>query len=542
MPLAFFDLPQDPALCPGDALSAGHLRQLLRAALPDKGRHKAAGWFGQTDFLLTRSHVDEDQDAYHDALFITLWKRWDFWIALPAHAPGRPLARAWARLRGAATPAAPAAPDTLECQYRRHDGTGRPGPWLPLDAQAPPEALQACTEGWHGVLRYWRLAEAQRRAGRPLRARLHALLTPARVEALTRLPVFTGQRIDGWEGEAWACTLQPHPHGGCALRLDWRNGDGAPEDTRASYQIDRAEGAGTAHPPGLRISYRQREGDALELLPNDAVEHMDRLLRLFAAVERQPPDAQTADGPLPALPRTPPFAPHESDTEVFGPALTALSRDWQAAGRAHAAVVREHWAAQPEDGPPPLADPRGLHAAAVLHLARTVHALADAGLSERFHHRFAFAPGAYARHASRHGQHVHALRWQPDGSLLAWTDRCWRVSADGLRITPAEGDPPLQDPPPRAALHGTAVHGDARGNLLGLAEDGRALWHHHVGGGAVLCIAPGPGDTLAVGTAGGTLALLRRAGGPDPSQYGTSRYAEARRILFWTDGPAPLAW
>jgi hypothetical protein len=137
---------------------------------------------------------------------------------------------------------------------------------------------------------------------------------------------------------------------------------------------------------------------------------------------------------------------------------------------------------------------------------------------------------------------VHALRWQPDGSLLAWTDRCWRVSADGLRITPAEGDPPLQDPPPRAALHGTAVHGDARGNLLGLAEDGRALWHHHVGGGAVLCIAPGPGDTLAVGTAGGTLALLRRAGGPDPSQYGTSRYAEARRILFWTDGPAPLAW
>ncbi|WP_406622513.1 hypothetical protein [Acidovorax sp. SDU_ACID1] len=361
MPLAFFDLPQDPALCPGDALSAEHLRQLLRAALPDKGRHKAAGWFGQTDFLLTRSHVDEDQDAYHDALFITLWKRWDFWIALPAHAPGRPLARAWARLRGAATPAAP---DTLECQYRRHDGTGRPGSWLPLDAQAPPEALQACTEGWHGVLRYWRLAEAQRRAGRPLRARLHALLTPARVEALTRLPVFTGQRIDGWEGEAWACTLQPHPHGGRALRLDWRNGDGAPEDTRASYQIDLAEGAGTAHPPGLRISYHQREGDALELLPNDAVEHMDRLLRLFAAVEQQPPDAQTADGPLPALPRTPPSrrtsptpkssAPRSPPCRATGKPPAARTPPWCAStGPPSPRTARRPWPTRAACTPPP---------------------------------------------------------------------------------------------------------------------------------------------------------------------------------------------
>lgn len=68
------DLPLDDTLCPGEAMHGQHLRQLLRAALPDSSHHKAAGWFGQTDFLFTRHHVDEEQDSYHDGLFITLWK------------------------------------------------------------------------------------------------------------------------------------------------------------------------------------------------------------------------------------------------------------------------------------------------------------------------------------------------------------------------------------------------------------------------------------------------------------------------------------
>ena len=564
-------LPQDATPCPGDALNAEHLRQLLRAALPDKSRHKAAGWFGQTDFLLTRSHVDEEQDAYHDDLFITLWKRWDFWLALPQATPhAHPLALAWARLRHAKEPPVV---DGLVRQYRAYDGAGQPGPWQPLDEQhAPADALLACTRAWRGVIGYWRLAEAQRRAGRPLRARLHAALTPARIEALTLLPVFTGryndwwspERNGWWEGRVWIGARQPGQHAGRhwgrALKLSWRNGREAPgdeeDDAHACYQIDlvaddAAPAEGTANPPGLRISYSQRQGDPRVPLPNDAVEHMARLLRLFTGVEQRlmATHASARHGEPtapPILPFTssfsPPFAPHETDANVFGPAITALSRDWQAAGRAHAAVVREHWAARPEDAPPPVADPRGLHAAAVLHLARAVHAHADADLSERFHRRFAFAPGAYTHHIEGPDQGVRALRWQPDGALLAWAAaRWWRVSADGLRITPAEGAPP-EEGPQHTTIHGTAVQGDALGNLHGLAEDGRALWHHHVGGGAVLCIAPAPDDTLAVGTAGGMLALLRKGGGPDPYQYGTSRYAEARRILFWTDGPAPLAW
>ncbi|AVP59081.1 hypothetical protein [Pulveribacter suum] len=538
MPAAAPDLLllQDATLCPGGAMTAAHLRQLLRAALPDKSHHKAAGWFGQTDFLLTRSHVDEDRDSYRDALFMTLWRRWDFWIALPATpAPATPLARAWARLRGQTdVPAAPAHACLLDCHYRPHGG-----PWLALDDQAPPEALQACAEGWHGVLRYWRLAEGERRAGRPLRALLHAALTPERLDALTLLPVFTGQPLQGWqEGQAWARRFQPHPRDPRALRLQWRNGPGdADEDSLASYQIEAADDAGAAHPGGLRLGYRQRPDDMLQPLPGDAVEHMQRLLQLFAAAERQAPP-ESADAP-PALARTPPFAAHDSDAEVLGPALMALSHGWQAAGRAHAAVVRSLWAAQPEGGPPPLADPRGLHAAAVLQLVRAVHTHADADLSQRLHQRFAFAPAAYARCAT--GPAVRALRWEDDGTLLAWTDRCWRIGAGGLRIVPADASA-SQDGAPHASIHGTTVHGDGLGNLHGLDEDGRTLWRHHVGGGAVLCLAPGPGDTLAVGTAGGTLALLRRASGPDPHQYGTSRYAETRRILFWADADAPLPW
>lgn len=227
------DLPQDHTLCPGEAMHGQHLRQLLRAALPDSSHHKAAGWFGQTDFLCTRRHVDEDQDVYLDGLFITLWKRWDFWLALPegadASAHGNLLAQAWARLRHAAPPQAQ---DGLLRQYRGYDASGRPGPWKPLDTEhAGPEALQACEQAWRGIITYWRLAEGQRRTGRPLRSRLHAALTPARVQALTLLPVFTDryndwwnpERNGWWQGDVWIGARQPGRQGsqywGRALKL-----------------------------------------------------------------------------------------------------------------------------------------------------------------------------------------------------------------------------------------------------------------------------------------------------------------------------------
>ncbi len=66
--------------------------------------------------------------------------------------------------------------------------------------------------------------------------------------------------------------------------------------------------------------------------------------------------------------------PHEADAEVFGPVLMALSHDWQAHGRAHAARVREHWlrqadaaeaAAALEHGTEPAASSAAVAAAAV---------------------------------------------------------------------------------------------------------------------------------------------------------------------------------
>ena len=86
------------------------------------------------------------------------------------------------------------------------------------------------------------------------------------------------------------------------------------------------------------------------------------------------------------------------------------------------------------------------------------------------------------------------------------------------------------------------VRGDADGELLGLAEDGGVLWRHHIGG-AICSIAPAPdGHALAVGTAGGYLVLLHKGSGTDPYLTSTSRYAEARRFIFWDDAPAPLVW
>ncbi|MBS0291885.1 MAG: hypothetical protein JSS01_05120 [Proteobacteria bacterium] len=588
------ELPEDGTLCPGNALSAPALRQLLRAALPDSSRHKAAGWFDQTDFLFTRSHVDEEQDAFLDGLFITVWKRWDFWLALPYDGPAAAqpslLRQAWARLR---QPAAPQVTDGLVYQYRGYGATGQPGPWRPLQgADTPPEALQACVEAWRGVIAYWRRAEGQRRAGRPLRARLHAALTPERVRALTLLPIFTGryndwwdpERNGWWEGDVWIGARQPGQQGGRhwgrALKLSWRNGREAAgdeeDDAHACYQIDLVEDdaphEGTAHPPGLRLSYAQRQSDARVSLSNDAVDHMARLLRLFTTLEqrlhaehaRQQQALQAAppeDIPTPPLPHAPPFAPDLPDAEVFGAKIMGLSRDWQCAGRAHAARVRERWALQaeaPGNGDPaalPLVDPRGAQAGAVLLLARAVHDWGDADLSARFHRRFAFAPGALSHRAVQNGRAIGPVLWQADGGLLAYVAPAhgaqagawWAVSADGLRIAPApqaghDLDMELPADTTTADAHGLTVRGDAEGDLRGLAEDGSTLWRHHIGG-AIRSIAIAPdGQALAVGSAGGYLVLLRKGSGMDPYLPSTSRYAEERRFIFWEDAPAPLAW
>ena len=304
-------------------------------------------------------------------------------------------------------------------------------------------------------------------------------------------------------------------------KQSWRNGSEQPgddeDDAHACYQIDLVEddtpALGTAHPPGLRLSYSQRQSDTRRPLTNDAVQHMAQLLQLFTRLEQElyaahtqeqqalqaaPPADSTDAGP--ALPRKPPFAPDETDADVFGPAIMALSQAWQSSGRSHATLVREHWAAQadgafPRTGqdadapaPPMLVDPRMAQATQVLQLARAVQALADADLSARFHRRFAFAPGAFTHHAARDGQAVGPLQWQTDGQLLvcvtaspAMTQSWWQLSADGLHITPlstplsaAQATGIGASGNARATAHGLTLQGNDDGDLLGLAMSSRA--------------------------------------------------------------------
>ncbi|MDR6214930.1 hypothetical protein [Paracidovorax wautersii] len=698
-------LPMDAALCPGPAPTLAQLHQLLRAALPDKTRHKAQGWFGQTDFLLTRRHQDEDGDTYHDGLFLTEWKAWDFWFSdVPAPEARSLLGAAAAGVRRlAAAPwrrTAPALAPGFAQLFRAYGADGRPGAWQPLagpQAAAPTEALQACALAWQGVVDYWRKAEGQRRAGHPLHQRLLAELTPARAEALTLRPVFTAQYDDWWdserngwwEGDLWVGARQPCVrHGrrwGRALKLSWENGPPGPgdadDDTLASYQIDiERDGAGR---PALRITYAQRQGDERVPLPLHAVDHTARLLRLFAGIAQRleqtsaQPAARDAEARRIAaevqLLRTPPFAPHLPDDAVLPTALLAASDAWQADGRAFVAQVRARLAAESESEseaaapgsgggalPPWPEDARRHRADTVLQLARVVSRHADADLAARLHHRFAFAPEAFAGHAAAAGRAVGPVFLLDGGTIVAriapaqdQAAQWLRASADGLQVQPLDGvrsvgrsasrtcfaidagdgvltmregwDGPvlarlpmpaeaLSDdgpnageedgaataaagptqilpsddgqsallrtrsghlyrtdatgvqrvPPadgaapaglawpaagdaPTATAQGLVVRGDGNGGLRADLQDrpasGPGLWRHPVGGGALCGLDMArDGRTLVAGSRGGYLVLLRKGPGLDPFAAGTSRFAEAWRLIFWHGEDAPIRW
>lgn len=647
----------EPIPAPIPTPSAAALRQLLRLALPDKMPQRVQGWSGPWDFQLTRSHVDADGDAFHDGLLITEHKRHDFWLALAgsepagtgqepqalyqkafqaafqaahqtvhqaAHWASAQAARAWTGLRPGPAPTARNT-DGLICQARSYDAQGQPLAWQPLALAAqtghlPPASanahdndptsapdnalLSALAPAWARVWQYWQAAEAERRAGWPLRAQLHAALTGPRIRALIDLPALQGsdwrdpERAGLWRDELWIGARQAGPRHGPALKLSWRNGQERPgdaeDDAHASYQIDLLEPPatpppGTAHPPGLALSYSQRQSQPRQPLPAHGIEHLHRLLQLLQQAEttlqaeqarlEHTLGARLEDWPAqatwPALAH-PPLPPQDSDAALFGPALLALSRQWQAGARSWANALRQHWAApglatQASMPASALPDPRYALAIPVLQLARQVHQRGDALLHARFQRRFTFAPSAYAPHAKRHGLAVQALRWQPDGSLLAWVQgqknrasTCWQISADATQITPAPQAGPCPAALTRAVLHGSTLAGDADGTLYGMdgvdgsdgsdGSDGAApltdppgsappapLWQHHLGG-AVLCLASAGPEAIAVGTASGYLIWLQHAHATPAHQPGTARLHELRRWIFWDDLPEPLAW
>lgn len=557
-------------LCPGEAITLAHLRQLIHAALPDKSRHKAQGWFGQTDFLLTRRHQDEDGDTYHDGVFLTEWKAWDFWFSdVPQPEPASLLAAAAAGLRRLATGAfgGGARPATgFTRLYRAYGDDGTHGPWRPMDdpdAEVPPAASLACDRAWRGLIDYWRRADAERRAGRPLRQHLLATLTPARIEALTLLPVFTEQyndwwdaeRSGWWQGDVWVGARQPCTRLGRrwsrALKLSWQHGTPAPgddaDDAHACYQIEverghgshGAHGAGNTPPNAVQITYAQRQSDERVPLPVHAVDHMAHLLDLFTAVEQQLHQAQAEQHERDADTRriaqpvhllgAPPFADHAADASIFPPELLAASEAWQADGRAYAAQWRERLqgesagAAQPAPAqgqtqepqapqhPEPLDDPRRHRAATVLQLARVVSRHADAGLAARLHRRFAFAPHVYARRAAESGQPVGPVLWLDDGSVAARLSPAGCEHSDGK---PCSGTH-------RSAAHWLHVQADgvrwARVTEAALAAHGRR-W----------------ADAMA--TAAG------RDGKPSASTLGLRVTGDAQGDLHGTDEDGHVLW
>lgn len=141
------DLASDTALCQDGALHASHLRQLLRSRLLDAAHKKATGWFGQTDFMLCRQHVDDEGDTYGDGLFMTVWKTWDFHLSIDDGTARQGWwQRLTARLRSAPPPPRS---DGLALMHRRYAGAfPAPGNRWPKMATRP-RSRHAC---WHGAV------------------------------------------------------------------------------------------------------------------------------------------------------------------------------------------------------------------------------------------------------------------------------------------------------------------------------------------------------------------------------------------------------
>lgn len=398
---ALLPQPPTPGLFTDETISAANILAAVRSPVIAHKEHTAAGWFGQTDFALCRQHVDADGDARDDSVFITVWKQWDFYLAVdhPERHRGW-LGAALATLqgvlkRGRQHPPSPSAPpgmpptaatkaasaDPLTLLYRPYH-QGEPGHWQALlppeasgassasgatDAEAAKEpsnaqAWQACQQAWRGVLDYVRKGTAQARARYPLWAQVQAEITPARLEALTSGPLFTDHYNDWWDaekngfwaGQLWIGARQPCLHEGepwgRAFKLSWQNGEDAPndppDDAHAAYQLDLDEAR--EGPPQVRVQYTQRQSESRSPIPPCAADHLARLLRLYrqaqahiesrsAALDSSGPQAAVPTLPLLAMP---PLAHDLPDTAVFGPEGMECSGLWQSRGQDYVHALR----------------------------------------------------------------------------------------------------------------------------------------------------------------------------------------------------------
>lgn len=472
-------MPLEADLFANEAISVRNILAAVHTPVIGPKEHTATGWFQQTDFSLCQRHVDADGDQRDDNVFITVWKTWDFYLSV-AQVRERQglLARLAAAVRGHKVHTTA----QLTLVYRGYSD-GEPGEWLPLAPDTAPEAWQACTLAWRGVLDYLRKAVGQHRARYPLYQRLVAELTAERIEEFTTLPVFTERYNDWWdsdkngwwEGDVWVGARQPCMHEGepwgRALKLSWENGDEAPGDeddnAHSAYQINVE--AALDGPAVVEFTYAQRQSDARATLPRSAADHITRLLRFYGAVQLRVRDQHEQEQARQAEARrieaavhllaTPPLAPDLPDAAVFPVELMTLSDQWQADGQSYVAAIRAHQLAldsaevqegngdteeeqeeENEDSDLP-SDPRKAAAATVLQLARVVNTHADEDLADRFRQRFAFAPDAFVRHAADAGRFIGPVFALDDGRVLArigapYDNMAHWVALQGLRHIP----------------------------------------------------------------------------------------------------------
>jgi hypothetical protein len=539
-------IPMEMSLFADEAISMRNILAAVHAPVIGPKEHTASGWFQQTDFSLCQRHVDADGDQRDDNVFITVWKTWDFYLSV-SHEQERQglVSRLTNVLRGRKAPRCA----QLTLMHRAYRD-GEPGEWLPLAPDITPEAWQACTKAWRGVLDYLRKAVGQHRARYPLYERLVAELTADRIEAFTTLPVFTERYNDWWdsdkngwwEGDVWVGARQPCMHEGepwgRALKLSWENGDEFPGDdddnALSAYHINIE--AALDGPAVVQFTYAQRQSDARTTLPRSAVDHIARLRRLADAVERRVRAQHEQDQARQAEARriaaavqllvTPPLAPDLPDAAVFPEALLTLSDRWQVDGQAYVSAIRAHQrsldaaAAQKDSSRDPTgdsiekgteegadedhedsdiaADPRKAAAATVLQLARVVNTYADHDLVDRFRRLFAFAPDAFVRRAADAGCFIGPVFALDDGRVLARVGAPhdhtahW-VALQDLQHTPLPGLHGLGRSPSRRCFaksdgqHITTHHGfDGPAIARFALPQGNEALPHHV------AVSPGP--------------------------------------------------
>ncbi len=532
------DMPLASDLFADEDISVANILAAVNSPIVTHKEKKAPGWFGQTDFSLCRRHVDADGDQRDDNIFITVWKTWDFYLSVE-HEPARTglLARLAAAVLRKPIPFTEV-PTLLYRGYTEGTADG----WKVLNDEAPADVRAAATQAWRGVLDYVRRAVGQSRAGYPLYHRLQAEITPRRIEQFTSLPYFTEEYNDwwdsdkngDWQGDVWVGARQPCLHEGepygRALKLSWENGEPRPgddsDDAYGAYQLDVDEAR--AGPPVVEFKYTQRQSEARTTLPRGAVDHIARLLRIYAQVEAKIQGAHDQQQVQKAEQRrieaavqllaTPPLAHDLPDAAVFPAELMLLSGQWQADGEAYVAAIRAHQfamtaRAQEEDGgageedeedeDPPEADlpddPRKASAPTVLQIARVVNRHTDEALAARFRQRFAFAPDAYVRTAAKAGQFIGPIFLLAGGRILARIGPTYSESVHWVQI---DDEVPTSLP----ALKGLGRSAD--GNCFA-QSDGTHITTHQGFGGPQIAQLPQPrgneGIPESMGLAAGSL-------------------------------------